>query len=68
MTYIYFAKLKINVSLAQHTFSQIPKMFTAPPVSPRPEGDVTKGRSDWINQLWLKYFTFIKNMTLWTHC
>lgn len=47
MTYIYFTKLKINVALAQHPFSQIPKMFTATPLSPHTEGDVTEGKSDW---------------------
>lgn len=47
MTYIYFTKLKINVSLAQHLFSQISKMFTATPLSPCTEGDVTEGKSDW---------------------
>lgn len=47
MTYIYFTKLKIKVSLTQHPFSQIPKMFTATPVAPPTEASVTDEKSDW---------------------
>lgn len=47
MTYIYFTKLKIKVSLTQHPFSQLPKMFTATPVAPPTEASVTDEKSDW---------------------